>query len=62
MHERESLPGGRLIDVPSADNRHGLDVVQSLTNDLGFRYATLSGPSLQHALMTRFDIDLFPNH
>jgi hypothetical protein len=61
MHEPESLPGGSLIDLP-ADNCDGLDAVQSLTNDLGFRHATLSGTVFQHALVTRLDIDLFPNH
>jgi hypothetical protein len=62
MHERESLSGGSLIDLPPADNRDGLDVVQSLANDLGFRHAALSGPAFEHALMARFDIDLFSNH
>jgi len=62
MHKLESLPGGNLIDILPADNLDGLDAVQSLANDLGFRHATLSGTALQHALMARFDIDLFPNH
>jgi hypothetical protein len=62
MHEPESLPSGSLIDLPLADDRDGLYAVQSLTNDLGFRHATLSGTALQHALVTRFDINLFPNH
>lgn len=62
MHEFESLSDGDFIDHPSADNRNGLDAVQSLTNDRGFRHTTLSGTPFQHALVTRFDIDLFPNH
>ena len=62
MHECESLPGCGLIDLPLSGNRDRFDAVQSLANDLGFRYATLSGPALQHALVTRFYVDLFPNH
>src|SRR5258708_4367233 len=61
-HESESLPARSLINVPLTDNPNGLDAVQSLANDLGFRHATLPGPAFQHPLMTRFDIDLFPNH
>ena len=62
MYEPERLTGGNLIDLRPVDNRHGLDAVQSLTNDLAFRHATLSGTELQHALVTRFDVDLLPNH
>jgi len=62
MHEPERLSSCGLVDVLPANHCDALNAVESFTDNLGFRHATLFGPAFQHALMTRFDIDLFPNH
>lgn len=61
-HECESLAAGACIDLATAGERAHLDAIERFTNDLGLRDAALTRSSFQHAIMTRFYVDLFPDH
>ena len=61
-HECESLASGIRIDLATAGERPHLNAVERFTNELGLRHAALTGSSFQHSIMTRFYVDLFPNH
>jgi hypothetical protein len=61
-HEGQSLSCGGWVTLFPPRNRSDLDAVKRLTNELCFRYAALTGPPLEHSIVARFDINLFPNH
>gem|GEM_PF-5233755 len=58
----ESLFQRGRIDVPPARAWSGLDIIESLTNELRLCDAALVGSPFQHLIVARFDANLFPNH